>query len=212
MRDRITRLLSLLFSVYSPLYPIDALFIRILGRRDKWGLIGLALLCIAILGFTGETGLFIFVVAFSTYGGLIQFWTGNSKRYSTCEGITVYPIHAVLRQRITRLTGYKPTGTELYEIHIDPKLVKRVDNPIRAGMLVTRAAKDVTAELGTMRETVSVIGTTYEARLAAVATAGAKRNLQHTVRRQGVCPLGAKWLFPHRIWDTFIWEIDHRDR
>ena len=207
MRDRVMTGLSLLFSVYSPLYLVDAFVLRALARRDKLMLLALTCLLFLSLGLFGRGGLFVFSLSLFGYVALQDLWTRLAKRYYSYGSVTAYPIHPALRHQVTRLTGYRPKGTRLYEIHIDPQLLQRVTNGVQAGVMVLHDAKRFTTKLRDQETSVSVIGTTYEARLAQTATFGARKNLKETVHKSGTCPLGSKILYPKKQWDTFVWDI-----
>lgn len=206
MRDRTMRLLSLLFSVYSPLYPFYAITLRTLVRMDKLLMGAFILVPLIVYALVGRTGFAVYLVLCLIYLGLQTLWVRFAKEYSIGHGITVYPIHPILRRRISRLVAYTPDGTQLYEVHIDPKLTKNMNNPTRVGMTVVHAARILTSQLSQKDWSTSVIGTTYVPELAQIATRSAKKYIRATTRRS-VCPIGSKWLFPKRQWDTFIWEI-----
>ena len=206
MRERLIKKLSLLFSVYSPLYPVDAILLRINRNPYSYGMgLAFALLLVFFL-FGRETELFILAFLL-TYVVLHNVWTSLVKRQAVYESLTVYLIHPWLRRHIERLLGYRLSGEQIYEIHIDPSLTRRIDNPVQAGLLVSHEAKQLTKWLQEQDTEVSVIGTTYVPRLAETATVAAKRNLRTTVRRPGHCPIGSKILYPNKSWDTFVWEI-----
>lgn len=207
MRDRVMTGLSLLFSVYSPLYLVDALVLRALARRDKLMLLALTCLLFLSMGLFGRTGFLGFSMFFIGYVALQDLWTRLAKRYYSYGSVTAYPIHPALRPQVMRLTGYRPKGNRLYEIHIDPQLLRRVSSGVQAGVMVLHDAKRFTKKLADQQSPVSVVGTTYESRLAQTATFGARKNLKKTVHKSGTCPLGSKVLYPKKQWDTFVWEI-----
>lgn len=207
MRDRVMTGLSLLYSVYSPLYLVDAFLLRALARRDKLMLVVLTCLLFLSLGLFGRMGVLVLSMFFVGYVALQDIWTRMAKRYYSYGSVAAYPIHPALRPQVTRLTGYRPKGTRLYEIHIDPQLLRRVTNGVQAGVMVLHDAKRFTTKLRDQETSVSVIGTTYEARLAQTATFGARKNLRETVHKSETCPLGSKVLYPKKQWDTFVWEI-----
>ena len=206
MRKRVIQALSLLFSVYSPFYVLDAVLLRI-NRGSTRYLVGLGLLLLVDLIAFGRTGVYILAGLFIVYMSLHNVWTRIAKQYSGLNSLSAYPIHPWLRGRVSRVTGYFPAGIQLYEIHIDPTLLKRIKNETQAGVQVLHDAKRFTATIRELGVPTSVIGTTYEARLAELATSGARRNLKETVQKRNVCPVGSKLLYPEREWDTFVWEI-----
>lgn len=205
MRERTTKILSLLFSVYSPLYLASVILIKI-NRSPKYGVgVGLSLLLIDAL--FGQTTGYIVIGIFLLYITLYTLWIWLIQKNTRLGSLYAYPIHPWLYRRVDYLCGYHPMGHELYEIHIDPKLLKRVPDTIQAGVMVLHDAKHFTAELKQKKESTSVVGTTYEGKLAKVATSGARKNIKSIVHKQGVCPPGSKLLYPQKEWDTFIWEI-----
>lgn len=206
MRERLIKKLSLLFSVYSPLYPVDAILLRINRNPFSYGM-GLAFALLLLLFIFGRGTVISVIILLVGYIVLHHVWTYLLKQSRPYESLTVYPIHSWLRRRIERLVWYRPLGHQIYEIHIDPSLTRRIDNPVQAGLLVSHEAKQLTKWLKEHDTEVSVIGTTYVARLAETATVAAKRNLRTTVRRPGHCPIGSKILYPNKSWDTFVWEI-----
>lgn len=206
MKKKTILALSLLFSVYSPFYVGDAVLLRI-NRGSTNYLVGLGFSSVVVLMIFGRTGVSILAELFGLYMALHSVWTRLAKGYSGLNSLSAYPIHPWLRGRVTRVTGYCPTGIQLYEIHIDPTLLKRVKNETQAGVQVLHDAKRLTASIRELNVPTSVIGTTYEARLAELATSGARRNLKETVHKRNVYPVGSKLLYPEREWDTFVWEI-----
>lgn len=206
MRKRVIQAFSLLFSVYSPFYVLDAVLLRI-NRGSTRYLVGLSLFLLVILIIFGRTGVYILGGLFVVYMSLHNVWTQIAKQYSGLNSLSAYPIHPWLRGRVTRVTGYCPAGIQLYEIHIDPTLLKKVRNETQAGVQVLHDAKRFTATIRELGVPTSVIGTTYEAQLAELATFGARKNIKETVRKRGVCPFGSKLLYLEREWDTFVWEI-----
>ncbi|MCF8567431.1 hypothetical protein LLE49_22185 [Alicyclobacillus tolerans] len=208
MRQNLIKGLSLLFSVYSPLYPADALLLRLMkGRYAIAWAVGLSMLILLLDGIFGEGTGFTVAILLLSYITLHNVWTFLLKRYGRFGSLMVYPIHSWLRTRVQRMTGYRLKGTQLVEIHIDPILTKRVKSNVQAGLMIARDAKRMTQKWTASGETVSVVGTTYEGRLAEVATTKALRNVKRTIRKPGKCPWGSKLLYPNKSWETFIWEI-----
>lgn len=203
---RTIQILSLLFSVYSPLYAVGVILLRVDrgSLRYAWGLVLFLLISFVLYG---ETGIAFVGGSLLLYVSLHHVWVRLARPYSGQTSLSVYPIHPWLRRRITKLTGYRPVGVELYEIHIDPTLLKHAENKVQAGVKVLHDAKHFTEELRKSPAPTSVVGTTYEAKLAELATSGARKNIKKTVHIPNVCPLGSKFLYPKKEWDTFIWEI-----
>jgi hypothetical protein len=214
-------MLSLAFSIYSPTYPLISILLRLILQWERKVVI--AFLFFTFIGtwlvawISGNVSfgevffvfvavlLLLFVISYS-------IWIYLAKHhYRVKEALVVYPLHERLRPWVARNIDYVPVGTQLFELHLDPTLIKQVEkggmDHVRAGVRVAHAARHLTTSLLALDATASVIGTTYEPRLAETATLAVKKQLRQRIDRPGVCPLGERRLFPNKTWDTFVWEL-----
>lgn len=226
--DTLIKTLSLVYSVYSPVYPLVAVMLRLLSRRERKKMVAIFIafvIAAIVVDFLAvlvknasrhvnivHDGLAIIYIPIVLFIGTHSLWVYLAKhQYRVDEALVAYPLHERLRPWIARTIGYVPVGKQLVELHIDPALIKQVEKDdmdhVRAGVKVAHAARHLTTSLLALNATASVIGTTYEPRLAETATLAVKKHLHSRIDRPGVCPLGERRLFPNKTWDTFVWEL-----
>ena len=221
MLNRLTKMLSLVFSIYSPAYPLVSIILRLVLRGERKLLINSLIFyitggwVIALISENAGLGEIFWVAVAVILFLFLAFYNGwvylAKHHYRVDEALLAYPLHERLKPWVARNIDYVPVGKQLVELHVDPTLLKRIEKGdvghVQAGVKVTHAAQRLTIGLLTLDATVSVIGTTYVPRLAETATLAVKKHLHSRIDRPGVCPSGERRLFPNKTWDTFVWEL-----
>ncbi|EPZ47896.1 MULTISPECIES: hypothetical protein [Alicyclobacillus] len=201
--DRLVKLLSLVFSVYSPLHVLTVVLTYLMHRRSKYILFPLFILLIVSFDgiFKTDDGLEI-LAGFAVLTGLYMGWVKILRQDYMVGSIVAYPIHPWLNGRVRKLTGYSNVSRAIYELHIDPRLERSVSG-VKAGLRVARDAKQISQQLRGH----TAVGTTYEGDLMQMATKYTGSNVRTIVRLENVRPWSETALFPKKKWDTFIWEF-----
>ncbi|MCL6633549.1 MAG: hypothetical protein K6T63_13075 [Alicyclobacillus herbarius] len=207
--DRLTRWLSLLFSVYSPLYNVMAflewLMLRVRGRV-------VLLLTVPVL-----EGVSLFVPStvqepiLASMGVMLLLafmlqvaWARAMEHY-TLSLLACYPLHPALRSRVCRFTGYTPGG-DLYEVHVSPKAFKAIESDHREIIRRTqRDAERITLHCAERSRQFAISGVTYTGGFGRVGYHAVQHLLQEAWCGRFPPRFGQRLLYPGKSWSGFVW-------
>lgn len=200
--DRLVRALSLLFSVYSPLYFLSVFLILLTQRKSKFYLIPILLMLLLVVSKYQNWVAGCFLVLLCVITGLHNLWVWVLRRHYLVGSIFAYPLHPWLYKRVRKITGYTNLSRKIYELHIDSRL-SRSNDGVRAGLRVVKDARRVSRRLAGQ----TAVGTTYEGALMQTATAHTSLSIKSMKHLPGVSTRGQRILYPHQSWDTFVWDF-----
>jgi hypothetical protein len=215
--DKLTRWLSLLFSVYSPAYNVVAVFEWLLLRGR-----GRLVLLLAILSILTGVSLFVppmaqepilaSMVAVLLLAFVLQVaWTWAMQHY-TLSLLACYPLHPALRSRVRRATGFTPVG-DLYEVHVSPRAFKVIAQDYREIVRRTQQdAKVITHRCLERGQHFAITGVTYTGGFGRVGYHAVKHLLQEAWCGPFSPRLGQRLLYPGKSWSGFVWTTREEQR
>lgn len=195
-----TKYLSLLFSVYSPAYPIAALWgwciETWLGRAC---LLSLFLVCGVLYSPLGYDLLVLYCVLYFLY----SLWMASIKTESKgLEVFFLYPLHPWLKKRVQRLTGVTASD-ELCEMHVRSNKMKKL-NPRKIVLSIRNDCKTI-EETFMPDHTVTIAASMYADSFADIGFR-VTENFHELKRIQGLSTFGQRILSQNKKWETRVWE------
>ncbi|SFU96107.1 hypothetical protein SAMN05421543_11597 [Alicyclobacillus macrosporangiidus] len=207
--DKLIRWLSLLFSVYSPIYDVMASlqWLLLRGRGKLVLAVGTFIITATCLYAPASvrTSILLSIAVVIMMTMILQtIWTW-AMNHRTLSLLVVCPLHPALRSRIHRATGIELAG-DLYEVHVSPRKVKELLHDQKEIVRRTRQdAEIITHQCLAAGRPFAITGVTYTDAFGRVGYRAVKHLLKEVYNGAFPIRFGQRLLYPGKSWSVFIW-------